>query len=463
MAGAKARQLKMHSESPTLAHPKHNSLAYWADSCERILPVFFGLAPLFLITIRSWSSALLILGSLLSFIFLMRQKFRSNNDSEAHLNYRQLIVVTLLLPVIAVVISSILRGNYVWADYDSPSRFLVAIAIFLFAVRKQVNIASLLQYTAPTSLVLTLLHQLFFPQPKLWGPDRMSTYFSDPLVFGYTSLTLGLISLISINLLTKDSRPMLIFKLAGASIGIYLSIMSGSRTGWLAVPIVIGILIYRQKLLKNHSKLLHLLTIGFATALVFGLFAFSATVNQRLVLAFQQILDYSWVGIAPENSVGLRITFLRIAFDMFMSHPIIGFGDTSNELTSLPPHIYTYASPESLRMAFKTGFHNEIVTNAIRYGVAGLISSIMLFVIPFFVFVHQLRSVSHVHRANALVGIVFTLCVFISSLSTEVFDLKYTASFYALMIAVLCASVISTKEPKLSNCHHIGSSHEAGI
>ncbi|PKO62855.1 MAG: hypothetical protein CVU24_02105 [Betaproteobacteria bacterium HGW-Betaproteobacteria-18] len=461
MAGTKTRQLKMHAEIPSLAHPTHNSLTYWADSCEKILLVFFGLAPLFLVTIRSWSSALLIIGSLLSFIFLMRQKYGYIKDSEVISKYRSLIIVTLLLPVIAVVLSSVLRGKHVWADYDSPSRFLVAIAIFLFAIRKQVNIANFLQYTVPTSLVLTLLHQLFIHQPKLWGPDRMSTYFADPLVFGYTSLTFGLISLISVNLLTKDSRPVVALKLMGAAIGLYLSIMSGSRTGWLSVPIVIAIVLYKKEVFKAKGK--HLWTFGFATALALGLFAFSSIVNQRLVLAFQEIMNYSWAGIAPEGSVGFRITFLRIAYDMFLSKPITGFGNTSHELTSLPQHIYTYASPESLRMAFTAGFHNEIVTNAIRYGVAGLVASAMLFVVPLFVMLRQMRSVSPVQRANALVGVVFTICVLISSMSTEVFDLKYTASFYALTIALLCASSIAAFDPSLSSRPTAGNSDQINI
>lgn len=457
MAGTNAKQLKMPPESPILEHPTARFLSSWAEPCEKVLLVLFGLSPLFLVTIRSWSSALLILGSLLSFILLMRPKYGSIHDSGVVSKYRTLIVATLLLPVMAVALSSALRGQYAWADYDSPSKFLLAIAIFLFAVHKQINIAKYLQYTVPASLVFTLLHQIFFTQPKLWGADRMSTYFSDPLVFGYTSLTLGLISLISIDLLTKDSKLVVAFKLMGTAIGFFLSIMSQSRTGWLAVPIVIAIWLYQQDNFKTKGRRLHLLSIGLAIALTLGVLASTSIGTQRFALAMKEIMDYSWVGIAPESSIGFRITFLRIAYDMFLSHPIIGFGNTSKEIASLPSHIFTFASPESLRVAFTAGFHNEIVTNAIRYGLVGLISSAMLFIVPAFIFLQQLRSVSRTQGANALIGLVFTICVFISSLSTEVFDLKYTASFYALTIAVLCASAIAAHEEKPSHGHRAGS------
>ena len=96
-------------------------------------------------------------------------------------------------------------------------------------------------------------------------------------------------------------------------------------------------------------------------------------------------------------------------------------------------------------MAFNAGFHNEMVSNAVRFGVGGLLAAAMLFFVPFALFVRQSRSESAVQRANALLGLVLTICFFISSLSTEVFDLKYMASFYAVMVAMLCGS--ATVEP----------------
>lgn len=445
---------------PTLPHPTHYPVTFWTTSGKIILQIFLGLAPLFLVTIRSWSSAVLILGSFLCLLYLLCQKCGLLSDFNANLTFKPVIVFTLLGPACAIAFSSMLRGKHVWPDYDSASRFLVAIAIFLFAIRERINIAKYLQYTAPSSLTLTLLHQLYFPQPKVWGPYRMSTYFADPLVFGYTSLTLGLISLISINLLTKDSKPMVTFKLLGTTIGFYLSVMSESRTGWLAVPFVITIWLYQQKRFKDNGTRFNLWAVGLIMVLGLGLLAFSSTGHQRWTLAFQELLDYSWVGIAPDTSIGRRITFLRIAFDMFRNNPIMGFGDTSNKLISLPPHIFAYAPKESLKIALTSGFHNEIVTNTIRFGIAGMVSTVMLFAIPLGVFVHQLRSASRVQQANSLIGVVFTLCVFISSLSTEVFDLKYMASFYALMIALLCASAIAAHEPKPLS-HFAGSSAES--
>lgn len=411
------------------------------DLGERTLVFILGTVPLFLVTIRAWSSAILILGALASLVFLMRAQSKSIAPT-ARANWLKTVVVFILLaPLLSIVISSILRSSNVWANYDSPSRFLVAIAVFLFALRRQVNIANYLQYTAPISLVLTLLHQALFTQPKLWGDDRMSTYFADPLVFGYTSLTLGLLSLASIHLLGKDDRKLVALKLLGAGIGVYLSIMSGSRTGWLAVPLVIGILVYHRKLLGE--KALPFATLGLTALLASGVYSLSPTVQQRMLLGINEVLNYSWHGMAPETSVGFRITFLRIASDMFAVSPWAGFGDNGYELTMLPSRIYTYATPESIRLAFNSGFHNEMVSNAVRFGIGGLLSAALLLLGPMAIFAWRSKNGNVVQRANALLGLIFTICFFVSSFSTEVFDLKYMASFYALLMAMLCASVIA--------------------
>lgn len=427
-----------------LAHPSLNTTTpAWATTYDRGLLTILSLAPLFVVTIRSWSSALLILGSLFSLLSLIHPSARRQHDTATPGPIKNWVILIFLLPVIAIGISSTLRSDHVLSNYDSSARFLIAIPILLLAIRTRLNFAKLLQYTAPVSLILTLLHQVFIPQPMLWGSGRMSTYFSDPLVFGYISLTLGLLSGISINLIKQDSKALVALKLIGLVIGIYLSIKSGSRTGWLAIPII-GMLWIHQKNALHKTKL-NPWFIGIGMLVLSGLVYLSPTVHQRLALAFTEVLTYNWTGIAPETSVGLRITFLRIAADLFAANPLHGFGDTRDQLSNIPQKIYNYASPESIRVALTSGFHNEVVTNAIRSGLAGLVSSTLLFVVPLAIFVRQLKSLVQTQRANAMLGLVFSLCVLISSFSTEVFDLKYTASFYALMMALFIASAITNK------------------
>lgn len=413
---------------------------------EKILFFFFGITPLFLVTVRSWTNVVLILGAISSLFFLIKLWMHKSKNENSQGSFEKLMLIVLIAPIFSVTIGSMLRGKTVASDYDSASRFFIAVAIFLYALRKRYNFANFLQYSAPASLIITFLHQILFPQPYLWGADRMATYFADPLVFGYTSLTLGLISLTSIHLLKKDTKPVVAFKLFGAMIGLYLSTMSGSRTGWLAFPVIVALLLYLKIKANGKNIRLLLVSITIAMTIVIGLFITSKTISDRIHIAVQEISNYSWIGIAPETSVGMRITFLRIATDLLVTHPLMGYGDIKLSGATLPSHIYTYASPPSVAMALNSGFHNEMVTNAIRNGVVALLAAFMLFAAPLYIFIKKQRSSCLIQRGNASLGLVFTLCIFISSLSTEVFDLKYTASFYALMISLLVASTLATHQ-----------------
>lgn len=411
-----------------------------------IIGLFLCLAPLFAITIRGWSNSILILGAFFCLVFLGMDKGRKIESKDQASQSLALIIFAFSLPVLAVAISSTIRGSFHPPEFDSPIRFFLAIPVFIFAYRTKTNAAKLLQFTIPGALLIILGQQYITSEPMHWGPDRMATYFADPLVFGYFSLTFSLICLASINLLKPDRPWVIAVKVLCVFIGFYLSIKSGSRTGWLAMPIVLGFLLYQR---KNNRKPVHVFgSLGLIFLAVIIVYLLSSTVNSRINLAANEIISYQWTGIAPDTSVGLRITFLRIAWDLFFQSPWVGFGDTRFELTSIPFKIHSYASQTALDTALKSGFHNEIVTNAIRSGIFGLLSAIFLFAAPFIIFFKNLKSENKSNKANAIVGISFVLCMFISSLSTEILDLKYTASFYALMIALLCGSTITHHEQK---------------
>ena len=429
-----------------------------APPWEPLLGLLLCTAPLFLVTVRGWSNTILILGALLCMIFFSRSVRRHRkigHPPSPEVAFLTVVMVTTLAsPVLAVAISSGLRGSLYLPQFDSPARLCMAIPIFFFALRTKLNAAKFLQFAIPAALILTLGQQYLITQPMHWGPTRMATYFADPLVFGYVSMTFGLICAVSINLLKTDSNLILGFKLLGAFVGLYLSIQSGCRTGWMAIPIVLGIWAYQHSGNGGNggnggNKRTQVFFVMALSCLIAALvYVTSSTFSHRVDLVANEIKTYPWTGIAPETAVGSRITFLRIAWDLFFQNPWSGIGDTRFEQFPLPPQVLGYASPTTLATAFRSGFHNEVVTNAIRSGLIGLLSSAALFVVPFAVFVRKLKSdeAFGAAKANAVIGITFVVCMFVSSLSTEILDLKYTASFYALMIALLCGSTLAHHE-----------------
>jgi O-antigen ligase len=399
-------------------------------------------APLFVLTLRGWSAGVLFLGSALctAFLFFHRDRERRLPDATERFWLRALIAA-MAAPAIAVAISSLLQGTFVLARFDSAFRSVLAIAVLLFAIRARFDAARILQHVLPAALAITLIQQHVADQPHKWGADRMATYFADPLVFGYLCLAFGLMCLMAIGP-RGDAWWRVALKAAGAALGVYLSVQSGSRTGWLALPVVLALWLHLNWGVKAKRGA-ELAVVAVAIAASAAVYWFSDTVHARVSEAVQDLATYPWSGVVTtDTSVGLRITYLRIAHDLFLAHPWAGVGETKNSPLAQVA-AFPYATAMGVNVAFQSGFHNEIVTNAVRSGVAGLVAAALVLWVPFAIFVRGLSSANAVTRRNAAMGVAFSACIVVSSLTTEVLDLKYTASFYAVMIALLCGATLA--------------------
>jgi len=397
-------------------------------------------APLFLVTIRGWASVVLfVCGVGAAACLLLRRPGQPIQATE--IRAARWVAVTLLLPVTAILLSSAFRGKFSGSLFDSPSRFVIAIPVLLLVLRHRFSVARWLQYTIPATLVLTLLLLRFVEAPVYWGDGRMATYFADPLTLGQYAITLGLMSLASIHLFGKDSYALVALKCAGAAIGFYLSIRSGSRSGWLAVPIVLAFLMLsRRHKLPGREGIVALVAV--VAVLVAG-YDLSPTIHARANQALLDYMSYNWTGIAPDTSVGLRITFLRLGAHLVATDPLRGFGDNGFASALNVPALASFASPFARDYALHAGFHNEVMTNAVRSGVWGIVATLALFIVPLLVFCRAMRSPSRERIANGTLGVVFMIGQIVSSMSTEVFNLKFTASFAAVFIAALCGASIA--------------------
>ena len=95
--------------------------------------------------------------------------------------------------------------------------------------------------------------------------------------------------------------------------------------------------------------------------------------------------------------------------------------------------------------AFSAGFHNELVTNAVRSGIWGILSTLLMFFAP----IALLLKKSPSQKEIVTLGLTYIVCEMISGMSTEVLNLKFTAAIYATMIAVLCGIALNSNISKI--------------
>lgn len=415
-----------------------------APTAERLAVFLACIAPVFAVTVRGWVSGILIVAALTALVALLHDS-RTGAAQPANSRWSGLMMVGLVAPILAAVATGLLRGDFRWDQLDAPSRLLLAIPLLLVFQRTRWDPFPVLRVALPVAVLVTLAYVLVHGNPARWPAHRLATDLADPLVFGYVCLACGLLCLMMIGEDPADRRPTAACLLAFASgVAFYLSIRSGSRTGWAAVPIVLGCWIYWR--LRAYGRRAAMLAICAPLALMVLAYWTVEPVQSRVDEAIMELRRYSWSGVTREDtSFGLRITYLRMAAELFVQHPLAGIGDTSRMAASDYPS-FSYATREAVASAYQGAFHNQIVSNAVRMGLPGLLATTALLVTPVCIAIRGLRSRQLRTRRVAELGFAFGVTMLVSSLSTEIIDLKFMSSFYAAMTAVFVGAVLAVRD-----------------
>jgi O-antigen ligase len=409
-------------------------------TAEQLFVLSAVISPLFLFTVAGWMTRIVVVCALFGAYVLYKNRNAIELDyGKVNFN-KTLLCLSLTLPILGILLGQVFRGQFSWAYYDSPAHILICTLVLLAATKTGPNLIKWMSYAFPIAILLALVDITLDPN-LFWGAARLTTKPLDPLNFGSLSLTFALLSLISIKLHDHGSKWLLIYKLIGFSTGIYLSILSGSRTGWLAVPIILAFWLYYDHA-KFSWKTKSITTIGIF-AIIFSSYFLSANVHQRVNESTKDLASYQWNNGKPNdyNSLGARISFIRMAAYLFELKPLGGWGDGGYEAVINDPAL-DFSLPETKNLALRTGFHNDITANMVRSGVWGLIATLALFLIPAIFFMRNLRSDNKKQRDVAFLALAFISCQFMSSLSMEIFNLRYSASFYGLMIALFSGQII---------------------
>ena len=413
------------------------------DTLNKSLLCLLSILPLGLFTVKGWASGLSFACAALAILIITSRSLNPKvNEQDAF--WIQLLLLMFTLPLFSVMLSSALRGEWIWANFDSASRFFIAAPIFYVVFRNKIRPTHQWQYLIPIGLILTLISTAFLPGYygviNLFDDSRLAIYFVDPLTLGYLSLTLGMLSFFSINMYSKDRWFVIILKIIGAAVGFYISLKTQSRTGWLAIPLALFLLLWlhgpKNKILSTFIALI------ISVVLTISIYQASPTVQNRVHDALVDLKNYKLYQVNSESSIGERISFVRMGFHYYKLSPLYGWGLQGYMVHANDPELVVFAS-ESTRASPGRGslFHSEFTTNAVAYGLLGIIYTLLIFFAPLTLCIYQWAR--GVNPRLCAFGIVYLLCEIVSSLSTEIFGLKFAASFHAVFLACLCAELLS--------------------
>ena len=367
----------------------------------------------------------------------------------------RLIIAIFSAPILAVFISQLFRGAMYLPAFDGPARILAAGVVCLYLRRSDIPYLKILEFAIPLSLITTFVSFQVYPEASslLWG-GRYATYFVDPNSLGSQSLILGLMSLMLIRPLGHEPPYLLILKLAGFGIGLYLTIGSGSRGGWMMTPFIfLQMILVRvgdinRSAVPDKSKMWTQTVWIFLVILFFTLilFYFSEKLSLRIYSAYFEIRNWL-TGENLDSSAGTRLSIWRFSLQFASESLLFGYGEEKNMMQFLSNSPLNIPANEiAINTMALTGPHSDILSKLLSSGLFGLIAYLCLLFIPFYFFYTHRNSPIMDKKRAARIGMYYITGVFIAGLSNEQLSLKYLCTFYGLMTATLLAQVLQASE-----------------
>ncbi len=332
---------------------------------------------------------------------------------------------------LAVFVSQSYHQSYSSHPYDAAARYWLALPVFLLLQRLRPAPFKVLQFAFPVAAILGLL---LAQDSSMRLDSRITIRSLDPIHFGDFELVLGALSFFSIGWFGRDRPALVILKLIGLGAGLAASFVSGTRGGWLAIPVFLAVFIY-----FNAKRMSLKIVAASATALVLGimlLYWLYPTFEQR-VDAFKSDLVMFNQG-NRDTSTGVRLQLYGAALDVVSKRPVFGAGPDGFAAEMQP----MMESGKITRLAAALGrgeVHNDILSKTVGMGIFGLAAMLAIYIVPFRMFWRAARSAVAPARQAAILGIVFVSGFFVFGLSVEILNLTMAVAFYSFTIAVLLA------------------------
>ena len=161
--------------------------------------------------------------------------------------------------------------------------------------------------------------------------------------------------------------------------------------------------------------------------------------QQRVDLAISSFEAYSNGQVVAWNSgPASRVELWGASIRLLIDNPIVGVDPSRLHAELGKMHERGLLSAQALAES-EAEMHSEIPARMAKYGGLGLLSALLVSLVPFWIFSQSLNSSDCIARGAARMGGVLVLGFFIFGLTVEVFNIKMVVAFYALSLALLYA------------------------
>lgn len=343
------------------------------------------------------------------------------------------ILIAALLIYFAIGVATNLVHHLPSNSYDNFSRFLLAIPVLLLLLRFPVSPVFLWSGIAFGAIGAALVAIMDF---YVHGELR-ATGHNNAIQFGDIAMLFACLLLAGFSWAKQYSRLMIIIFVLGAASGIFASLLSGARGGWLALPFALGLFYIANNFHKNTKQSFVFVAALVCLVAVVYQFQQSGFLQMRIQEAMSDLQQYTQVQNA-NTSLGIRFTLWHTGLNLFAQHPLVGWGSVAN-------YVSITGDSSDIFQRFNH-FHNEFLDAMVKRGLVGGLALLMIYGLPAFVFYRQLQQCAAQVKPLALAGLMLVLATLIFGLTQSFFSHSSGVMVYVFMLVILWAQVRAPAE-----------------
>ncbi|WP_321854864.1 O-antigen ligase family protein [Paraburkholderia tropica] len=247
--------------------------------------------------------------------------------------------------LLASIVQQAVYGMWNPRQFDAYSRFALAIPIFLMLRQMPARYFRSIGWgCAVGALVLGGLALLQRPAGGWTDADRLNNDYTNAIPYGDTALLLAFLSVFTIGWDGKYRKLATCLKLAALIAGGFSSYSSGTRGGWVAIPVFVIMLGVQYGWFANAKRVA---VAGAIVLVVAGGLVATPRIEQR-IHDFSADISRLTKG-DPNSSTGIRLELWRASTHLFTEHPVYGVGKGRLE--------------SSMEQLSRQGFMPELVVN----------------------------------------------------------------------------------------------------
>lgn len=336
---------------------------------------------------------------------------------------------------------------------DKPIRFLLAIPAMWWVIVYPPRLAFLWSGIAAGALAAG---SWAVWQKAVEGVWRAHGH-THVIQFGNLSMLLGVLCLAGLGWAAVQQKRniWIAVLLLGASTGMLASLLSGSRGGWVGIPVILWVLYKSYG--SYFSAKLKITYLGLLIVAGIAVYWLPQTgVESRVQDAIYEVKTY----VSGENrasSVGARFEMWRGAAQLIQEKPLTGWGSNGYQQAMVQLGEEGVINRDAAQYGHA---HNEFIDAFAKRGVIGLAALLALYLIPLRLFTRGLKAGNLPLRAVATAGVLLPVTYIDFGLSQAFLTHNSGVMMYAFMLAVLWGTYVSLK-PKSADADNAGISEKA--